>query len=120
MSPHQYLLQSFVLLSAVTLLAMLWPASGMTGALTSCPAGHISAGEYCVEKACQNKQVKCLKEGQKIKRPDCHCTAYSGKFVCGIKGGERTATKLPTCTRRGQLNTVCGAYDSVKRQCVLK
>ncbi len=85
-----------------------------------CPEGYLFVANYCIEKACQGKRVKCMKEGNLIKRPDCTCTVYFGKYVCGIKGGERTAVKMSTCTRRGQLNSVCGAYDSKLRKCVTR
>ncbi len=95
--------------------------SGITAAaVKGCPAGYSFAGGYCVENACQNPKTKCMKQGTLIKRPDCHCTAYLGKLVCGIKGGQKTAVKMPTCTRRGHLNSVCGAYDSSLKKCVLK
>lgn len=113
---------SFVVFFSLAILFLLsLEFSGITGAaVTGCPSGYRFAGGYCVENACQDKRVKCMKQGTLIKRPDCHCTAYLGKFVCGIKGGQKTAVKLPTCTRRGQLNSVCGAYDSNIRRCVLK
>lgn len=110
-----------VLLALAIIVLLALEFSGMTGdAVKGCPAGYSYAGGYCIEHACQNRQVKCMRQGNLIKRPDCHCTAYLGKFVCGIKGGERTAVKSPKCTRRGQLNSVCGAYDSNLRRCVSK
>jgi hypothetical protein len=112
-------LRLFVVITVLALVILLFSSPTITGEVTACPRGFLSAGGYCVEQACQNKQVKCLRQGSLIKRPDCHCTGYMGKFVCGIKGGERTAVKLPTCTRRGQLNRVCGSYDSNLRKCVL-
>ncbi len=121
MHAHEKGLCLLGIIALLALFLMLLYFKNLTGAaVLQCQTGYVSAGDYCVEKACQNKQVKCMVQGNLIKRPDCHCTAYVGKFVCGIKGGERTAVKLSTCTRRGQLNSVCGVYDSNRRRCVAK
>ena len=79
------------------------------------PEGHVE--EYCVEDACR-QQVKCIVQNNLIKRPDCVCMTYIGRIMCGIKGDEKTAVKSPLCTRHGQLDKVCGEYDSKLRQCV--
>ncbi len=81
-----------------------------------CPAGFYYSNNYCIENEC--KKVKCMKENSFIKRPDCTCVRYLDKIGCGIKGSEKTLVKNKLCTRQGQLNKVCGSYDSVKEHCV--
>jgi len=107
-------------LLAVLALPVLFQAQTTGNAVLGCPFNFTFAGGYCVENACQNKAVKCMKQGTFIKRPDCTCSFYLGKPMCGIRGGQKTAVRLPTCLRRGQVGSVCGAYDSNKKQCVLR
>jgi hypothetical protein len=116
---HRSFLYIFALLALLAPPALL--QSSVSGnAVLGCPFNYTFAGGYCVENACQNKAVKCMKQNNRIQRPDCTCSFYLGKPVCGIKGGQKTAVRLPTCLRRGQVGSVCGAYDSNRKQCVLK
>ena len=82
------------------------------------PERFTYVGGYCVEDACQNKAVKCMKQGIKIMRPPCECWIYFGEATCSIKAAEETRSKSPLCTRRGQSGSICGAYDSNKGHCV--
>jgi len=112
-------LSGFAFVAILALLFLLAGWNTITGsAVRSCPVGYASAGGYCVEKACQNKAVRCMRQGNLVKRPDCVCMTYMGRHMCGIKGGEKTAIKSARCTRRGQMNSICGAYDSNLHRCV--
>lgn len=90
-----------------------------SGKVQGCPEGYSFAGGYCVEDACQNKQVKCMISGNLIKRPDCECWMYLGEPICSIKAAEETRIKSPLCQRKGQVGGVCGAYDSNRHHCVV-
>ena len=89
-----------------------------SGKVQGCPEGYSFAGGYCVEDACQNKQVKCMVSGNFVKRPDCECWMYLGEPICSIKAAEETRIKSPRCERKGQVGGICGAYDSNKHHCV--
>jgi hypothetical protein len=89
-----------------------------SGKVQGCPEGYSFAGGYCVEDACQNKQVKCMVSGNLVKRPDCECWMYLGEPICSIKAAEETRIKSPRCARKGQVGGVCGAYDSNRHHCV--
>jgi hypothetical protein len=101
-----------------TLLIALATPTG--NAVLGCPKNYTFAAGYCVENACKNSAGQCIKQNGRIQRPECTCTAYFGKFMCGIPGGEKTHIKSPLCTRRGSLGRPCGAYDSNLRRCVTK
>jgi hypothetical protein len=116
---HPGILHVFALILLAVLLRALWAQSGATGAaFLICPQGYVSLGGHCVEKACRDTGVKCIIEGNLVKRPDCHCLKQMGRLMCILKGNEKTAAKLPTCIRNGQINSICGAYDTGIRQCV--
>jgi len=111
--------KELLLFGAIALLALLvlLRYDSITGRVfAQCPQGFDYIDNYCVEKACQ--KIKCIKEYNFIKRPDCVCMRYLDKVGCGIKGSEETMVKSPLCRRQGQLNKLCGSYDSVKGYCV--
>jgi len=91
-----------------------------TGAVfVVCPEGYSYVDTYCVQDECQRERIKCIIDGNFIRLPDCVCWLYIDKFLCGIKGAEKTSVKSPDCTRRGQLDSVCGYYNSSKGMCVI-
>ncbi len=106
----------FGVIAVLSTLAMLRLESVTGGIFVQCPEGFYYSDGFCIENECEN--VKCIKEYNFIKRPDCVCTRYLDKIGCSIKGGEKTMIKSPLCTRQGQLNNVCGSYDSDKGHCV--
>jgi hypothetical protein len=115
---HEKGLCLFGIIALLALLFLLLWYRGISGAaVAGCSQGYTSAGPYCVEDACKVSQ--CIRDGNLIKLPDCVCAAYLGRFRCGIKGGDWTAVKTPLCTRAGQLNKVCGFYDSRIKRCVV-
>jgi hypothetical protein len=111
-------LSGFAFISIIALMLLLAGWNTMTGNVAQCPLDYSAAGGYCVHSACQNQQVKCIVQGDMIKPPDCTCTSYMGSMLCAILGGEETAVKSPLCTRRGQIGTVCGFYNSSSGSCV--
>ena len=114
MKKELFVLGAAAFLALVTMFAS---SKGTTGAVgIACPEGFEYIAPYCVEKECH--QVKCVKDYSFIRRPDCVCEAVYGKFMCEMKGSETTAVKSPVCTRRGNLNKICGSYDSNLRECV--
>jgi len=113
MKKELYLFGAIALLALLVLLRY----DSITGGVSiQCPEGFTLIGNYCVENECQ--KIKCVKEYNFIKRPDCVCVRYLDKVGCGIKGSEETMVKSPLCRRQGQLNKVCGSYNSVLDQCV--
>ncbi|HLF54359.1 MAG TPA: hypothetical protein VI612_01420 [Candidatus Nanoarchaeia archaeon] len=112
----EMLLFGIVAVAAIFLLLDL--SRSMTGAVYMvCPEGYSHIEGYCIEDACR-EGVKCMVIGSFIRRPECVCMRYLDKILCGIKGVEETAVKSSNCVRRGQLDSVCGAYDSDKKMCV--
>ena len=108
-----YLFSAIALMSVLVMLS----AKNITGGVfIQCPDGFYYSDNYCIENEC--KKVKCMKEYNFIKRPDCVCVRYLDEVGCGIKGSEKTMAKSPLCVRQGELNKVCGSYDSKKRYCV--
>jgi len=94
-------------------------SSSLTGAVyVLCPEGYTYKANYCVEDACYEPGVKCMKQGNMIKRPECVCWRYVDKILCGIRGAEKTSIKSLNCTRQGQVDSICGHYDSNLRMCV--
>lgn len=108
----------FGAIAVLAIFVMLKFESITGGVAIQCPAGFYYSNNYCIENEC--KKVKCMKENSFIKRPDCTCVRYLDKIGCGIRGSEKTMVKTPLCTRQGQLKKVCGSYDSVKGNCVVK
>jgi len=107
----------FGLVALIGLIAML-NADKITGKATQgpCPEGFFWQDDYCVQDECRH--VKCVKDGNFIKVPDCACMTYLGKMLCGIKGSEKTAIKTDLCKRHGQIDLVCGWYNSTLGYCV--
>ncbi len=107
----------FGIISVAALIVMLFPSNNITGAVgLECPEGYFVKQDYCVENECL--KVKCAKDGMLIKRPDCTCMTYYGKFMCGLRRSARTGLKTPLCTRGGQLKMLCGSYDSKLGHCI--
>ena len=109
----------FGAVAVIALLVLLLPPD-LTGSLSvMCPEGFTFVDTYCVQDECIGGSLKCFVEGSFIRVPDCVCVHYMDKFLCGIKGSQETAVKSPNCTRRGQLDSVCGYYNSSSGMCVL-
>ncbi|MEM3154133.1 MAG: hypothetical protein QW165_01025 [Candidatus Woesearchaeota archaeon] len=111
-----------VILAAVILVGILAIITirQMTGAqiINGCPEGFVYKQGYCIDPACTTGQVRCILENNVLKPQDCVCVTVMGKFLCGIKGDEETAVKTPLCTRRGQLDKVCGVFNPETDMCV--
>jgi hypothetical protein len=107
----------FGIISVAALIVLLFPSNSITGAVgIECPEGYFIRQGYCVENECL--KVKCAKDGMLVKRPDCACMVYYGKFMCGMRRIAKTGYKTPMCTRRGQLKMLCGSYDSKLGHCI--
>lgn len=107
-------------IAVAALVLLLFPDKLTGAAFFSCPANYTATGDYCVEDVCRIKGVKCMVDGNLVKRPDCVCWIYYGRPMCGIEGDEKVSVKSPNCTRRGQVGKVCGAYDAREKMCVSK
>jgi len=108
----------FGLVALVSLPVMFVSFNRITGGVfVECPSGYVYQEGFCVEEACKEPGVKCMKEYNFIKRPDCVCIRYIDKLLCAIKGNEKTGINSALCTRGGQVDKVCGSYDSRKKQC---
>ena len=73
---------------------------------------------YCAENVCFEQGVKCVVQDGLVRRPDCVCWRYDDKILCGIKGSGKTSLKSTLCTRQGNVDMVCGEYDSRTKMCV--
>jgi len=109
-----------ILLGIIAVVFLLFSfSSSLTGAVyVLCPEGYTYRDNYCVEDACYEPGVKCMVQGNMIKRPDCICWRYIDSILCGIQGAQKTSVISPNCTRQGQINSICGHYDTKLRMCV--